>query len=675
MSRSFCACVVLDVFLGVLVVTLGVFGSVFLFVYVGSAYAAEIECAEFTDNGDIKTKQETVGNDVTAQTQAFDLNAKEGAEKLKRIQQKSPWTHEKVDIKDGKMQIISTCGEKGKTGTVTICIDTPQGKKCGIKIPKDKEEIIDATLDAASDRNPESAMRKLVLGDRNNWAAKIKNLNLRSSLNISAEDLLKIGVPEQYVGQALSALEKDPEKALALLSASAEGNIQKVKKILDSTDLSYFDTDTLARNATRMYGNPAKVASTLPEDARSEFYSSEYFCGFGTPCPTGDVPPTMRHPITGFNDPSSDEDRRLGDGGLGTAPVSSASIAEKVSPLVDELTGHGCQNNNLSCRTNNPGAMRYANWMQKYDGFSCGQSNDTACFPSVEAGVAAKADLVIRRINQGCNTLYTILEDCRYSSVRDGNDSYAYAVKVGSITGIGAHGKLDSQNAEQMARLLTGMAWYEGGRGIGFNAEQLERGLKAYYGTERLPEGDPNFTPGTSIRSIASGGGLRVGAGQFFENTFGGGSGLFSGYGSSFGGSSMGGFFGNLLSILGFTSSTDQQVLTPPLPPQAIPPPIISEPVIPSLKLTSYPREVKRGEMVVLIWSSAGVAREPSCALHEEGEEGSRTRRASKSFGTFNKEVPLSYSGSVIKFILECAPPDVRISKSDATARLEISVK
>lgn len=654
------------------------FVATFVFVHAGTVFAAEIECAQFSEKGDVKTTQETVGKDVTSsQTQTFDLNAKEGSAKLKGIQQKSPWTHEEIKIKDGKMQIISTCGEKGKTGTITVCVMLPSGKEaCGIKIPKDSEKslLIDNALTAASDSNPTSAMQRLALGDRASLAAKLSSLdpNLLAGrrLNVTDEEWRRMGVPQEYVGKVQEATRENPEQTQQLLQAIAAGDTREVKAILDKNSLNLVaDTDIIARNAVRMYADPAKLASALPTEARSLMLRSEYFCGFGTPCPESETPPTMRPPAAGFDEPptpSSESKERA-------AP--SASVAEKVSGLVDELTGHGCQNDNLSCRTNNPGAMRYANWMQKYGGFSCGQPNDTACFPTIEAGIAAKADLVTRRINQGCDTLYTILEDCRYSSMRDGNDSYSYAVTVGSKTGVGAHGKLDPQNSEQMARLLTGMAWYEGGRGIGFTAGQLERGLKAYYGTDTLPAGDPNFTPGTSLRSLAAGGGLRVGVGQFFENTFGGGSGLFSGSGNLFGGSG-----GLLSSLFGLFSSQTPVTFLPTTPMSPLPPtateqlPLPTTPIRPVAKLISYPKEVQKGNAVIVIWSSAGVSNDAVCALYEI-EGGERTLRQARNAGTYTKHVPATFGAPHVVFSLECTPADSRVPKSEAAARLEIPVR
>lgn len=180
-------------------------------------------------------------------------------------------------------------------------------------------------------------------------------------------------------------------------------------------------------------------------------------------------------------------------------------ISPELASYVDSLTGHGCQNGNLSCRTNNPGAMRYSSWMGAYGGYPCGQSNNTACFPDAVSGLAAKTDLVMRRIQSGCDTLYTILENCQYASSNVGNNSWLYAQVVGRITGDGPNGRIDPQNAEQVGRLVSAMAWYEGGRGIGFTSADLEKALKVAYKQDSLPAGDPNFIPGVRLASAVPG--------------------------------------------------------------------------------------------------------------------------------------------------------------------------
>lgn len=185
----------------------------------------------------------------------------------------------------------------------------------------------------------------------------------------------------------------------------------------------------------------------------------------------------------------------------------NAQFQQELEPFIARWRGAACQTRppGLSCRTNNPGAVTCASngrgactpVVRKYNGLPCRERNDTACFERVEFGIATMANLIFQKIQKGCTSIYAILENCEYSSRSAGNDSLAYAKRVSVMTGIGFNEKMDINNSIQMGKLITAMASVEAGKnGIGYNAEQLQKGLAYAYGTETLPAGTPGFVPG-----------------------------------------------------------------------------------------------------------------------------------------------------------------------------------
>ncbi|MFZ2556092.1 MAG: hypothetical protein WAZ27_02215 [Minisyncoccia bacterium] len=184
----------------------------------------------------------------------------------------------------------------------------------------------------------------------------------------------------------------------------------------------------------------------------------------------------------------------------------NAQFRATLDPFVEQMRGNGCRTNGLSCRTNNPGAVTCASngrgactpVVRKFNGVPCGQPNDAACFERIEFGIATMANLIFQKIRKGCTSIYAILETCEYSASNAGNNSITYAAQIQRWTGIGVNEKMDVNNAIQMGKLITAMARYEAGKnGIGFNGEQLARGLAYVYGQETLPAGTPGFVPGT----------------------------------------------------------------------------------------------------------------------------------------------------------------------------------
>ncbi len=622
-----------------------------VFLDAGIVSAVEMECAEFTEDGKVKVEQKTVGSDVSGmQTQTFGVNAKDGIAGAKEIAQKSSATSESIEIKDGKMNIISICGEKGKIGTVTVCIDTPSGKKCGIKIPKDQGALIDATLGAAASDNPSSAMQKLALGDNASLASKIKTLDpgLLAGMRISSTDLIRMGVPQEYVGQVKDSINENPEQARNLLAAIAGGETGKIKNVLDSTGLGYVaDTSAIARNAVRMYADPAKLASAFSDEAQGELYDSKYFCGFGSACPTQDAPFTQRSPAAGFGD-----ERAI------TPPPVAEPTRILVSPngRVDPITLY----------------KRALEEIEKagLEGYTDPRLQRYGLVPTGSKEELATLYLLMAKQESNLNVNASNPSECSYGLYQYCPGQY------------GLGGMDDVRNPESALKAL--IRTTQQGKLFQYFGPLQRLGVTNeitkhadWFNTQVAPyaNGSITYAP-TGSPYVPSGyvGSAFGGPYSSPGSTFGGSP--FSGFGNPFGGSSFGtsygntgGLLSNLLNFFGFSNPA-----TPIAPAVVVLPSVQTPPAVPSLKLISYPNEAKRGASLVLIWSSAGVAPQPACTLYEiEGINS--IPRASKNFGTYTKEIQANYAKSSLVFILECTPADSRVAKPEATTRLEIRVK
>lgn len=530
----------------------------------------------------------------------------------------------------------------------TLCITIPNDYGGGaIRVSKcDKSKLNQAfTASLSSDYGPMTSLaqeteaqiahaQQALLPEASQPTSQTTALSNQDAL---ARALAATGISE---AKAKEIVEKDPREAEKLLSYIASGDEKAVAESKRVLDLNPELTLDQKRAQTAIDEKAAQDKLLLNGDEEEN-----------------------RRVVTGFED---DEQAR-------GEFEKRARISPELESYVDGMRGHGCANGNLSCRTNNPGAMRYSSWMQQYGGYSCGQSNDAACFPSVEAGLAAKIDLVQRRMAQGCDTIYTLLENCQYAARNAGNDSWAYAMTVGRMTGFGPNGKIDPQNADQMGRLVTAMAWYEGGRGIGFNGEQLDKALKVAYKQDTLPVGDPNFQPGVRFAYNAPEYSPSYSTSPFANVTP---------YGSNAPPSqtSSGFSFGSNLSNTNPPRAPVQPVTIPPQntnpipvpglnnnqtspltlpyipvdPPAGTTKPAVKETFVePIASIFVQPRSVSKGARVLVSWAGLGVSTKQPCTVTAENTAGqlviAERNEGSRSI--------VATSTGLMKFTIQCTTP------------------
>lgn len=323
-------------------------------------------------------------------------------------------------------------------------------------------------------------------------------------------------------------------------------------------------------------------------------------------------------------------------------------VAGTLAPLCGNLGGCSdvaCQSNpgSLTCRTNNPGALTWAPWEAKYGGQPCGERNNTACFPSLEHGLAAKIDLITgsKYLGGSNNTILSML--CNgYAPNSDGNNCGSYATFVQNQTGIPMNQTIDPKNPEQIGKIAMAMARMENGKFVPFTPQQLENAMAMVYGGT-LPNGTPGFIPQTAY-------GTNNGNG--FNSPF-----NFSsppsptnvGYGSPFAGTSQA-----PVAQASYSQPQPTQAATPVSQTIAQPTSITqtqtttsgTSSVAQKLQLAlqdgtgttgqspatviAEPKDVTRGNPITVAWTSVGMSADTPCTLRAnstfiaEGNQGSR---------------------------------------------------
>lgn len=385
----------------------------------------------------------------------------------------------------------------------------PPISKCDPDKEKQRQKILTGELNAKSRELLQSAV------------AKQNFTGLTNNQPMTAEQKAIFGAFGIEEAKAVEMAKKDPEATKNLLSALASGDTTAANTSAQKLGLSQAEFSML-QNQAALLSPDAAIEAAKYSDPQGAKVLAQDLCR-----------DTGRCYNTTFVNP-------------GVAPAqieADRKFRQEVDPFVDRLRGNGCNPSAMSCRTNNPGALTYGPRAAKFGGYSCGQSNDTACFPNAELGTAAMVDLVKHNVEKGCASIYSILEDCRYSSSRDGNNSYKYAQTVSQWTGIGMNERIDPNNAAQMAKVVAAMARYESGHGLAFNGRELQSAMGYAYGTKELPTGTAGFQGGYvnsqggmySSPFGASGLGGLFGGGAGGMNVFGGTGGAFGSTGGAVG--------------------------------------------------------------------------------------------------------------------------------------------
>ena len=397
--------------------------------------------------------------------------------------------------------------------------------------------------------------------------------------------------------EAQTIVAKDPEAALRAIYAVAQGDTEAVKAEAEALGLNPDLTDRVALNAKLVRdGN-------LTE-------------------PDGwDV---------------------VGGGETTFREAARAAIADTLAPMCAQLGGCGevCSRpnaNQLTCGANNPGALTFTPWQQKYGGRPCNLPNNTTCYDTIEGGIAAQANLLTtssRYFGTGNNTILGAF--CNGYST---SNCSQYAAFISAQTGIPMNQTIDPKNTEQIAAIMMASSRFENGRGVIYTPEQLQKGLQVAFGTEQLPQGTNGYVPRTVY---GTNGGTQFGS-PFSSNAVAAPTNV--GYGSAFGNAPA-------APAPQQQSSYAQPAITPVS--QTISPSGSSSQVQatssvaqqledalkdPSAKsgsaqspatLVAQPKEVRRGNPITVSWTSVGLRTDSPCVLRAdstvvaEGNQGTK---------------------------------------------------
>jgi len=310
--------------------------------------------------------------------------------------------------------------------------------------------------------------------------------------------------------------------------------------------------------------------------------------------------------------------------GFGTAPAAQpqSRVAETLAPMCQQLGGCGqaCayRPSSLVCRTNNPGAVVDSAIARRFGCSACGQTNNTACCPTMEQGVALQTALLSSSNRYFASGNNSILGAICNGYAEANCQQYAYF--VARQVGVSPHTTIDPKNTEMMGRIVMAMSRFENGNGVIFTPQQLQSGMQMAFGG--LPAGTPGFSSrfvtgtgdsGLQYRSPFSIGSSPVGYAQ--PASYGGGvpyPSYGSGYGSGFGGSYAGGY-------TPYPQPQPAQPTPNPVPirptPTPTPTPNPPAPVQPIATIIAQPKEVMRGANIIVSWSSVGMNQSTPCQV------------------------------------------------------------
>lgn len=409
-----------------------------------------------------------------------------------------------------------------------------------------------------------------------------------------SQTLKDFGISEE---DAQAVVARNPQGAIALINVMQTGDAEKIRATAASLGIT-LNADT-ARD----------IASLTPRDREGKLAPLTADYRERNPQPVA---------ITGFDgNPNQNP---------GTAPrnIVPAFAQMCANPGLGGCS-MSCNRSTLTCRTNNPGALTCGgvhgvcnSIAARYGGFACGQNNNTACFPTVEQGIAAQAALLrgSRYFGSGNMTLHDAI--CRYSPNAAGNNCEQYTRTVSQLTGINPNQTVDPNNAQQIGSILMAMARVEGGSGVPYSPQQLQAGLEIAYGTRALPGGTPGYVPGMYSPN-------EIGTGITAASPFGETSSahtlaqpLITNLFKLFQGGSQSG-----------SGSTQQ----------------------PSLTITSNKSSVAAGEAVQIVWLASGVKAQPLCAVFESGTS---TPFAEGNSGSKYATTTSAMKGQQITFALKC---------------------
>jgi hypothetical protein len=338
------------------------------------------------------------------------------------------------------------------------------------------------------------------------------------------------------------------------------------------------------------------------------------------------------------------------------------SLAQTLAPMCDQLGGCGgvcAWSNGLTCRTNNPGAIVCSSVASRFGAVGCDANNNTAIFPTAEAGVAAQAALLTqssRYFGSGSNTILGAF--CNGYST---SNCSQYAAFISNQTGIPMTQTIDPNNSQQIAAIMMASSRFENGRGVIYTPDQLQTGLLAAYGQGTLPAGTPGYTPSVVY---GTSGGYRYTSPYDFWYQDNAAPSVAGTYGSPLGNAMPMGYSMppsyQVASRVPQTSTTQPVSQTTPVVQQVPMPAPLPAPVA---TIIVQPTLAIRGATLIVSWSSLGVRTDIPCQVSM-----SSTTIAQANAGS--KRIQANIPG-IVQFVLSCMSPSGTAIQQSASATVQ----
>ncbi len=559
-------------------------------------------------------------------------------------------TNDEITIKDGNIRVVSSCGDAGQIGSISICNENQQN--CGTKIPKkdgDTVSKIAAALSSGTGRQVEEKFKSLAEAFKAQAIPESAKLPSLSKGQIQRA-LVGAGFPSQY----LDELDKrsTPAQKQKLLDAIATGDeaaireaAEPIKRTLRSESFGIYNLDTrkFANSIVTMQEAAQPKAQVIPE----------YFCALENTC---------RAAVTGFT---------VETGSVTPGPSLVAQLSAQPIPV-----GAGGQVDPVSFYAHAVKAARAAG----LDGYADPRLQSLGLLRSGSAEEWGRLYTMIAKQESSFNVNAAAPSECSYGILQFCPGEYG----LGSMQ--------DVRNPESALQAVIQVT--------------RQGKLFQYFGSLQRPHetaqhagwfnqavapqvsGEVPYAPVTNTGRGGYWSDTAANVGTYM-------SGLWSSPGvsgvSSYSPSAAGGSPNLLTSIFGlvsrlFSGSGNQgsDAQSPTAPGAASPAPTapaatpaiskpVAAPIVHPIISFAAPDTVDKGDSFVIIWAATGVSSGRPCELVELSAD--NTLRGRGNSGTYFVHVPASFGESEMHFRLACTPADVRALQSEAVKELSITIR
>lgn len=539
---------------------------------------------------------------------------------------------------DGSIMVISSCGEKGTIGTISVCtFDKDSKQTCGVKIPKTKEDVVASVASAlqqGSGQTVQQSLKALAEAAKNQPAptGSLPSLNRRQVLDA----FKKAGVsnPEAALRQLKDmGYSKEAEQ---LLAAAAAGDEQKVRNILRPLEQyrSYWPEDmrTFSTNAF------LDALDEKRKSAQAALVTPDYFSAMR------EIPVAE---ATGFGD--------IETGSLGQrAPSMVAHLSSQPIPV-----GAGGRVDPVSFYAHAVQAAKDAG----LDGYVDPRLHSLGLLNTGSAEEWGRLYTMMAKQESDFNINSSAPSECSYGILQFCPNDNRY----------GLYSMQDVRDPQSSLNALVSVT--QQGKLFQYFGPIKRGGSEvakhaAWFDQTVAPQvnGEVPYSPVTNV----------VG-GSYWSGVSSRGSEVWSspGYYSSYSGNSGSSFtpLSSLFSSLGGGSlyMAPSTNVAPPAPPQQLSaPPITPQQtaIINPVIAFSGTKEIDKGDSLLVAWAATGVSATQPCRLVEDGEV-----VAGGNSGTYFVPISAVYPDDPIVFTLECTPADSRADQNEARKELKVLVR